>query len=393
MNKKTDYLLFAIFFVVLLITLPGEVGLKYEWLLIMEESDFSSGLKMYGMPSAYMPPLYPYYLLLCKGVFGFTDWLKVSLVLQGLLYFFSLRFLVKTLCSIHFRTLRVQIFLLVLLLFPPLFAGNITVSSLSMSVSLLSVFFALLYRISNEKEWRFQQIAGLAAVSVLGLYLRYEFLYIILIAGAVFLYLRKIKIINFILTGLFVFISYLPWMVRNYLKIGKFTYSTSLNYNFAKGYNLKYNVFSAYNFPYSPKTDEVLPVEVLYSRFDNEREIDSFLSGLNSEFVATEHMLFVKLTLQKFAVNFTQYFPDYGWMSGMRIYIFYSIFFLAFQFFLVWALLKIKNRQQGYLFVFTLSIYLFVLIFYTVAPMPRYFLLFVPYFSAVIARIFLIRNA
>lgn len=265
---------------------------------------------------------------------------------------------------------------------------NLTISSFSLSVSVLCVFFALLYRFSKADDYCFYNILGIAAISFTGLYLRYEFLYILLISGGVLLYLRRINADKILLICFFAFVCYLPWMLRNYVAIGKFTYATSLNYNFAKGYSQKYDLFSTYNFPYSPKTDEILPVEILYKKFRSEKEIDEYLSGLNKDFMRSEPALFLKLTLQKSAVNLAQYFPDYEWISKYRLYIFYSIFFIVFQILLVTALFKIKNRQHRYLFVYTLSLYLFTLIFYAVAPMPRYFLLYVPFFSVVIARIF-----
>ncbi len=392
MYKSAEYLVGVLFFVVLLIALPRDVSLQHEWLPILEESSFRGGMKMYGMPTAYMPPLYAYFLMACRAVFGFADWIKISLILQGIVYFFSLRFLVKSFFLKNFRSVRIQLILVALLLFPPLFAGNLTISSFSLSVSLISVFFAILYRILAENTFSSKRLVVLAFVALLGLYLRYEFIYILLISGAALLYLRKINIRFFLAMCCFAALAYLPWMVRNYVKIGKFTYSTSLNYNFAKGYNQKYDVFSAYNFPYSPSEDEILPIEILYKKFDSEKDIDRYLGGLNDEFIQSEPGLFIKLTLQKLAVNVTQYFPDYGWISSYRLYIFYSIFFVLFQILLVSSLIKLKNRQHRYLFVFTLIIYLFALSFYSIAPMPRYFLLYLPFFALTITKTFLATN-
>lgn len=392
MYKSAEYLVGVLFFVVLLIALPRDVSLQHEWLQILEESSFRGGMKMYGMPTAYMPPLYAYFLMACRAVFGFADWIKISLILQGIVYFFSLRFLVKSFFFKNFRSVRIQLILVALLLFPPLFAGNLTISSFSLSVSLISVFFAILYRILAENTFSSKRLVVLAFVALLGLYLRYEFIYILLISGAALLYLRKINIRFFLAMCCFAALAYLPWMVRNYVKIGKFTYSTSLNYNFAKGYNQKYDVFSAYNFPYSPSEDEILPIEILYKKFDSEKDIDRYLGVLNDEFIQSEPGLFIKLTLQKLAVNVTQYFPDYGWISSYRLYIFYSIFFVLFQILLVSSLIKLKNRQHRYLFVFTLIIYLFALSFYSIAPMPRYFLLYLPFFALTITKTFLATN-
>src|SRR5690606_21978986 len=208
-----------------------------------EDSSLKAGLRIFDRPTAYMPPLYPYYLLVIKQLFGFTDWIKVSIVIQCILYYFSVFYLFKTLLNKTMAKLWIFILFAFVVFFPPIFIGNIAVSSFALSVSILSVFFALLYKVFHARNELLRDLLYLSGVSLAGLYVRYEFIYILILSATVFIALRRIRMINFMMILLLASISYLPWAVRNYNTIGKFSYATSLNYNFAKGYNEKYNIF------------------------------------------------------------------------------------------------------------------------------------------------------
>ncbi|QBO57514.1 hypothetical protein NBC122_00678 [Chryseobacterium salivictor] len=388
MKNKIYYILFLLYVTVLLISLQKEVQLENEWKAIMNDFLMDKGYRLLGVPTAYMPPFYSYYLLICKKVFGFTSWIKVSCFIQAIIYYFSLHYLFKTFLKDGLHQWRIIILFLSVLFFPPILVGSLSISSFSLSVSILCVFFALLYKIYDEKDVKIENMIYIAVISIAGLYIRYEFIFILILSGLIYLFLRKISVLNFIKILVFVFLAYLPWTIRNYIYIGKFTYSTSLNYNFAKGYNEVYDIFSSYNFPYAPETKRKESIGLLYKELKGEKEVDEHLSALNKDFIDQHPGLFLKLTVQKLAINFLQFFPDYKGLSKYRIYIFYSIFFVIFQAVLILAMKRLKDAKNNYLLMFTLSFYLFSLFFYTIAPMPRYFLLFYPIFTVIIVKSF-----
>jgi len=388
MKNKIFYILFLLYIIVLSVSLQKEVQLEHEWKIIMDDFLKNKGYQMYGFPTAYMPPLYSYYLLICKTIFGFTNWIKISCMIQAIIFYFSLYFLFKTFLGDGLGKWAIIILFLSVLFFPPIFIGSISISSFSLSVSIFCVFFALLYKIYYEKEDKTKKVIFITFISIAGLYIRYEFLYVIILSGLIYLYLRKIKVFTLFKIVVFIFLAYLPWTVRNYIEIGKFTYSTSLNYNFAKGNNENYDIFSSYNFPYAPENKRNLSIDVLYKAYNNEKEIDEHLSALNKEFIQQHPALFIKLTFQKFVVNLLQYFPDYNGLSKYGIYIFYSIYFVIFQAILIFAIRRLRSANNDYLSKFTLGLYLFFLCFYSIAPMPRYFLLFYPIFAVVIIKAF-----
>lgn len=388
MKNQIYYFLFAVYIFVLFLALQRDIILEYEWLLIMENSTFESGLRIYDRPTAYMPPLYPYYLLIIRLFLSFTDWIKVSVAIQSIVYFISVYYLFKTFLNSAIRKPAVLILFCLIIFFPPIFVGNTSVSSFALSVSVFCVFFALLFRIYEAPKTANKNIIYLILVSVVGLHLRYEFIYILILMGFIFLVLRRIRFLSFLAVFLFVFLSYLPWTFRNYKEIGKFSYATSLSYNFAKGYNENYNIFSTYNFPFSAETNEKLGIDVLYAKFRSEKEIDEYLSMISRDLVTEKPSLFIKLTLQKLGINLVQYFPDYNGISRYGIYFFYSTFFVLFQGLLIYSIKKMHEKKQKYLFAFTLSLYLFFLTFYSIAPMPRYLLLFFPMFAVLIIKTF-----
>lgn len=377
---------------VLAFFLQKEVQLEHEWKIIMNDFLAQKGYRMYGFSTAYMPPFYSYYLLICKNIFGFTNWIKVSCIIQAVIYYYSMFYLFKTFLKNSLYQWRIVIFFLSVVFFPPIFVGNVSVSSFSLSVSILSVFFTLLFKIFSEEKYQKRHLYAIALASIAGLYIRYEFLYIIVLSSLIFIFLKKINVISFIKILFFIFLVYLPWMMRNYIEIGKLSYATSLNYNFAKGYNEAHDVFSSYNFPYNPETKQKLPINVLYKQFENEKQIDEHLSALNREFILKHPVLFLKLTLQKLLINILQYFPNYDSLSSHKIYVFYSLFFAVFQAFLIWAMAKLKSAKRIYLLTFTVSFYMFFIFFYSISPMPRYFLLFYPVFFVVIIKSFEDKN-
>lgn len=384
--KRNSYLIiYLIFLSVVLITSKG-AKLEFEWKLILDDFQTSSEYRIYGVATAFMPPFYPYFLLLCKTLFSFTNhWEMMVCVFQSSFFFYSLRELYKT--FLHEKSKLGTLFSFCsIIFFPPVFFALCKISVFAFSTGVIILFFSQIYRIffvgkKNKKEY-----AYLLFIVLLGLYLRYEFILFCSFLFLVLYFLKKINFHQFLIFVACMWFLYLPWSVRNYEKIGKFTYSTSLNYNFAKGNNINYNIFSFYNFPYSPQSKEILYNDILYERFENEKEIDEYLKNLNNSFLKENPELFVKLSLQKIGINFLQFFPDYGFLSKKYLSFFYSLLMSLIQILFLWCIYKNIKKRKTEFSILCIGVYFFFLLFYSVAPLPRYFLNFHPIFIVIISQ-------
>jgi len=379
--KKYPFLvLYTIFILGIYLIVRKGIDLEYEWLLILKDFEQSSEYRIYGVTSAFMPPLYPLFLILCKKAFSFTsNWKIVSCLFQASFFFCSVQYFYRSFIkSINGKSI-VCVFAVVF--FPPILFALCKISSFGFTVGIILLFFSQCYRIfvldfKNVKEFTYLFLSVLC-----GLYLRYEFILLYAFVFLVLVFLRKINFYHFFFLIIFTWLLYLPWSIRNYEKIGTFTYSTSLNYNFAKGNNINFNIYSYYNFPYSPNNKEILYNNILYERLGNEKDIEEYLKGLNNSFITENPVFFVKLSLQKIAINFLQFFPDYPFLSKRYLAISYSILAVFIQCLFFFRIFKnIRNKINVDLSIMCLSVYFFFLFFYSIAPLPRYFLFFYPIF-------------
>ncbi|WP_379966041.1 hypothetical protein [Epilithonimonas sp. UC225_85] len=391
--KKIYYLIFSIYLVISIYFLKKEISLEYEWIFIMKDfAKYGWEYRLYGMYSAYMPPFYSYFLLISSKVFG-SNWLTVVCCIQGLTVFFSLFSFFKVLFEEKRFSVVIVLAFCSILFFPPILIGVYKISSFAFSLSVMLLFFTILYKISKSKIVYNKQWGILAILSIVGLYLRYEFIFIISLSIFAFYINKRISVKKMILLGAMALMAYFPWCLRNYYMIGKFAYSTSYNFNFAKGYNEKYDPYITFNNPYSPQLKKIVTNKMLSEMFTNEKDMDEYLGNLNHDFIMNNPKLFIKLTATKFLINFTQYFPGYEGINRYKIYIFYSWYMMAVQVLLILSLRKIYlTNKRSFLLYMTGGLYLFFLFFYIIAPLPRYILLFYPIFIAVILKTYYRKN-
>jgi len=386
MIKRYPFLfIYLIFISGILFILRNGAKLEYEWLLILKDFEKSSEYRIYGVPSAFMPPFYPYFLLLCKKLFSFTSyWESLACVIQATIFFWSVSFFYQ----IFFRhqDTKKLVCLVAVVFFPPIFFAVCKISSFAFSLSIIVIFFAQISQIFILAKRSNRQYIYLFLSIACGLYLRYEFILIVALTFLILVFLKKIKFHRILILIIGTWLLYLPWSIRNYEKIGIFSYSTSFNYNFAKGNSLNYNIFSYSNFPYAPKSKEILYNEVLYERFSSEKDIEKYLKQLNESFVKENPVYFIKLSIQKVGINLVQYFPDYNFLSNRFLAFSYSLMSLVLQFFFLFSIFRnVKSNRNYEISILSFGLYLFFLFFYSIAPLPRYFLFFFPIFILIIA--------
>lgn len=381
MKEKLFRYRYSVIFLLYCITayyLSRNADLVFEWKIIMEDFSVYHDYYYLGKPSAYMPPLYPYYLLLVESIVKTPNWVMISCVLQAVILFFSVLLLVV---SFEENAIKKNSYFFAfgcIIFFPPILLGATKISSFALTLSVFSIFFALVLKLSQKVTVK--NVILISIFSIAGLYLRFEFLFLMIISAIILIGYKKIKYYNLALVFTFIFITYLPWCIRNYEKTGVFHYSTSLNYNFAKGNNEKYDIFSSENLPYDPAKKILLTDEYLRQNFTDEKQIDQYLKQLNKNFISEHPELFIKNSLKKIGINFLNYYPGNYNFSGIYIMYLYSIILMVFSLLFIYTIIQKLKLRFSFDAVYTGIIFIFYLLFYSVAPLPRYFLLYFPLF-------------
>ncbi|MFD2920759.1 hypothetical protein ACFS6H_13625 [Terrimonas rubra] len=363
--------------------------LVYEWAGIVDHLIETGEYKYMGNYSAFMPPLYPWYLagvhwLTARFTTG-TTWLGIANFLQAVIFISAVYF---TFRSFFYGKLspRLLVFFGAVIFFPPVLLSVTKVSSFALSLSLALFFLALAYRLVVLKK---KKVLGpFILVLTLAMYVRFEFGLYFLLLSCFLSFFSKQKHWNILIAaGLFGLI-YAPWVLRNHVKMGMFTYSTSFQYNFSKGNNIRYDLFSTHNMPYDEQNDLRVEDEVVAGRFSSEKAKDDYLKKVNRYYLHHHPGHFFSQSVKKVGINFLQYFPDYHLFTKPLFAVLYSIFFtLLFLAVLAWSIRDIffaSKKHPNFLSVFTLVSFLFFLFFYSVAPLPRYALFFYPLFMVYI---------
>lgn len=381
MKAKMFRYKYSVIFLLYFITacyLSKNTTLVFEWKVIMEDFLIYHDYYYLGKPSAYMPPLYPYYLLLIKSIFKTPEWVMISCILQSVILFFSVLLLVLSFKENAINKRNYSFAFVCIIFFPPILIGATKISSFALTASIFCIFFALILKLSQKLTAK--NIILIAIFSIAGLYIRYEFLFLMIISAIILIGFKKMKYYNLLPVFAFIFVAYLPWCIRNYEKIGVFHYSTSLHYNFAKGNNEKYDILSSENLPYDPAKKMILTDEYLRQNFTDEKQIDQYLQQLNKNFISEHPKLFIKNSLKKIGISFLNYYPgNYNFTSPYVMYL-YSVVLLVFSLLFIYTI--IQKLRLGFTFdaAFPGIIFIFYLLFYSVAPLPRYFLLYFPLF-------------
>lgn len=382
LKSSTYYLLFT-FYLLVVGYLSSSSELVFEWKFLFDDYDANGGgYSIFGMPTAYMPPLYFWYLLAFRAVFSVESWIMLSCVAQAALYYWAVLMLVKEFES-KFSMKGGRILpLLCLLFFPPILLPIAKVSSFALTTIAIVFFFSLVIRLYHKV--RLKDVIFLIIVCAAGLYLRYEFLFLMLLTAVALVLAKRFKWWIIPSVAVLVFVLYLPWCCRNYQEIGMFHYSSSLSYNFAKGNHIKYDLLSSSNSPYDPKTNEFLDEETLHKKFSSEKEINNYLEELNKNFLKEHPEMFVTNSFKKLGITFFNYFPyNYNLGPGAISWI-YSVVMTLFNFTFIAVIYSNFKRENNFWALFWVGLFIFYLGFYSVAPLPRYYLFYFPIFFLVV---------
>ena len=188
------------------------------------------------IPSAYMPPLYAFFLYLIKITTSFNE--------SNLLYtVFFIQIILST-CSVYFFyrinqnffSNKLSIINSAIFSIIPLniyTCGQVSSITLQIVLSLLFLWF-LLILINNQKNKNiilFSLFSGLLVLT------RGEFILIFILTIFFIAFYKKTKLINLVKINMIVFLIISPYVVRNYIHFNEIFIVKSLGYNLWKGNN------------------------------------------------------------------------------------------------------------------------------------------------------------
>ena len=188
------------------------------------------------IPSAYMPPLYPFFLYLIKIIIPFEEsnllysifFIQIILSSYSVYLFYEIN---KNFFSNNLSLINSIVFSVIPL---NVYAcGQISSINLQVISSLLFIKFLFLI-IKTETN---RNIIIFSIVSGLLFLIRGEFILIFIFIYLFIIWKKKIKLINLIKIAIVVTLVISPYVVRNYIHFNQFFLVKSLGYNLWKGNN------------------------------------------------------------------------------------------------------------------------------------------------------------
>ena len=243
---QNNYLIFSLILITFLSRLfmvffLRDTHLENEWQTLLNNLINYKSYSFYTfkdqlIPSAYMPPAYPFFLYLIYLVTNFLNigLLNTVIFIQILLSTYSVYIFYQINLNFFFK--KVSLFNSFIFSLIPLniyYCGQISSINLQLLLSLLFLKFLILF-INKEKIINliiFSVISGLLILT------RGEFILIFILTVLYILLCKKIKLLNLIKISLIVILITSPYVIRNYIHFGQFFFVKSLGYNLWKGNN------------------------------------------------------------------------------------------------------------------------------------------------------------
>tara|TARA_B100000953_G_C18006278_1_gene416639 strand:+ start:260 stop:1477 length:1218 start_codon:yes stop_codon:yes gene_type:complete len=239
-------IIFAIAFRLLAIIYFGDTRIENEWGVILLNLETHNVLALRTIsgeiiPNIFMPPLYPVFLYFLKLInpSGF-DFVNFVLYTQLILSIISIYYF-KKLLALFYKTNLTYLGVLVFSLFPLSVYSVSQISSISIQVFLLVIFFYNLFSyIKNRKNIT---LICFSIFSALLIHLRGEF-FIFYFFSLIFILFTNKNITKLILSLIIVSLISSPYLIRNYKIFNVITITESFGYNLWKGNNKYYKGFN-----------------------------------------------------------------------------------------------------------------------------------------------------
>ena len=337
------------------------------------------------IPSAYLPPVYPFFVYIIKivGSFDKISLLYAVIFVQIILSTISVYLFYKL--NENFFSNKISLINTIVFSIVPLniiVCGQVSSASLQIFLSLLFLNFLFLV----TKYQTNKNILLFSVISALLILTRGEFIIIFLLMIS-FVYLsKKIELLNLVKILVLVSILISPYLVRNYIHFNEIFIVKSVGYNLWKGNN---QISKVEGHPEimteSPKNYEIIPrreFKNLYFKLNNleknrnyeiERDkifLDEAVANLNNNPIRY-FKLYIKKFFSYFFIDFNSRYPNYYNLLHIFPIILLSILSLP-GLFIFGKEKKFENRS--------LILYLFInlAIFSAFFILPRYKLAILP---------------
>ncbi len=365
-------LIFSLISKIIFSVMYGDQKMDHEWGIIVNnyfENDVFGFFEINGVvtPNLYMPPLYAFFLIFLKFIFGELHIiLNITYVIQSLISVCSSFFLFRIINK--FYSYKVSLFMMIVYTFFPLnFYATSQISSIIFQSSFF-IFF-LYYVISFLQNDNIKYIFYASFFSGLLILLRGEFLVTFIIFFILILYKYRIKFVLIYLLVPLLIIS--PYLIRNYKIFDTITITKSFGYNLWKGNNELAKVEGNPGI-FSKKIKLNLAKIEDYKKYDLVR--DELFKKYALENLKKEPLKYFKLYIKKvysfLILDFDSSYPNYYNLLHVipKILIFIS------------TLLGIiyYDKKNHYLNLFLFLFILNVLLFSVFFILPRYNLAILP---------------
>ena len=367
----------------------GDIGLENEWKILVHNLSekgilgyfivndvfkASPGLAKLNdivLPSAFMPPLYAYFIFIIKYFFSsLMNFVNVILIFQILFSLIAI-YLFLRLLQIS-ETQNVSFFTaLIFSLIPINIYATVQISSISIQVFLLIYFFYILRLFSDNKKISQKNLFIFSILSGFLILLRGEFI-LFYILTLIYFFLYYVRNIKFFLISLIITLLVIsPYIIRNYYHFNTFTITKSIGYNLLKGNNPNFKIEGNPSF-----IEEKYPRENLSIKTDKNYEIklDNFYKEKALEFIKENPSYYFKNYFIK-VLSFLVYDPYSSYEKYFNLLHFAPKVVLSIlSFFGGIISIKKKGFLQYLSFYFFLNIFFFSIFFI----LPRYSLILLP---------------
>ena len=381
-NYFNLYLLILFSFLVRVIAVYyyGDAEIEYEWKTLLNNLYNNGVLSIYKfddkfVPSAFMPPLYAYFLFTLKLLVPENVYLiKVVLFVQIILSTMSI-FIFYKLNNFLFSKNWSIFNAFLLSIFPLKIYMTTQISSITLQIFLLILYLYLFFLLDKLDKFTWYRITFFSIVSGLLMLLRGEF-YLIFVISLIYLFiLKKINLKKSIVILLISLLVISPYLTRNYLTFDKIVLTNSLGFNLWKGNN----PFATIEGSLSTEAHEhdkifqkidKLPKNNLFEFYHDDLFFQEGLIHIkNNPTVFIKR--FIKRSLSFFYFNINSDYPNY-YHPLFIIPIFLLSIFSSFG---ILISLKNLNFKTGYLL---LNLFFTIGIFSLFFILPRYKMMILP---------------
>ena len=323
------------------------------------------------LPSAFMPPLYAYFIFVIKYLFSnFVNFVSLVIFFQIILSTYSSYLFYKIIRFNNNKNFSFYATLIFSLIPINVYAAS-QISSISIQLFFLIYFFYILKIFSIKKKVTIKNLIIFSIVSGCLILFRGEFILFFILTLFYFfiIYLKEVKF--FFITIIFTMLVVSPYLVRNFYQFNTFTITKSLGYNLLKGNNPDFKVEG------NPKyIEDNFNRKNLSIKIDNSYEInlDNFYKQEAIKNITSEPLVYFKNYLLKV---FSFIFLDFNSSYENYFNIFHILPKLVLSIFsLFGAIISLgKKGYHQYLSLYFFSNIFFFSIFFI---LPRYSLILLP---------------